>query len=150
VDGLVAGLTAEGRALIEAFWPGPLTVLARPQPTLAWDLGTPAGATPAVAVRMPLHPLALDLLRATGPLVVTGANVVGMPLPVTCDEAEEQLGDFVTVYLDAGPVPGGAPSGVVDLTGPVPTLVREGGFPVEVLREVCPTLRLPGEASDPA
>lgn len=150
VDGLVAGLPADGRALMEAFWPGPLTLLARQQPTLAWDIGSSSGGIASVAVRMPLHPVALDLLRATGPLAVTGANVAGEPTAVTCDAAEDQLGEAVTVYLDAGPVPGGAPSGVVDLTGPRPVLVRPGGFPVETLREVCPSLVLPGEAGPDA
>jgi L-threonylcarbamoyladenylate synthase len=150
VDGLVAGLSAQARALIEAFWPGPLTIVARQQPTLAWDLGPPGPTGPVVAVRMPLHPVALELLRETGPMVVTGANVAGMPPPTTCAEAQRQLGEEVLVYLDGGPGLDATPSGVVDVTGPDPVLVRPGGFTVDVLREVCPGLRVPGEDGGPA
>ncbi len=142
VDGLASGIGADGRALIEAFWPGPLTLLLREQPTLAWDLG---GDTGTISVRMPLHPVALDLLAATGPLAVTGAHRAGGAPPRTCTDAEDQLGDDVTVYLDAGPVPGDLPSTVVDLTGETPRVLREGAYGLTVLQEVCPDLGLPAE-----
>jgi L-threonylcarbamoyladenylate synthase len=137
VDGLATGIAADGRALIEAAWPGPLTLIVRAQPTLAWDLG---GTSGTISVRMPLHPVALDVLAATGPLAATGAQRSGSVAPRSCAEAEEHLGDAVSVYLDGGPAPAELPSTVVDLTGPVPTLLREGGFPADVLREVCPDL----------
>lgn len=137
VDGLVSGLSSAGRALIEAFWPGPLTLVARHQPTLAWDLGESDGT---VALRMPLHPVAIELLRETGPMVVSSANRAGLPQPTTCDQAEEQLGEAVFVYLDGGRSPEPAPSAVVDVTGPRPVLLRPGGYPVELLREVVPDL----------
>lgn len=87
---------------MEAFWPGPLTLLLAPQPTLAWDL---PGSAP-LAVRMPLHPLALALLSASGPMVVTTANLSGMPAPTGIDDALEQLGDGVSLALDAGDLAG--------------------------------------------
>ena len=140
VDGLASGIGAEGRALIEAFWPGPLPLVLREQPTLAWDLG---GDTGTISVRMPLHPVALDLLAATGPLAVTGAHRAGATPPRTCEEAEDQLGDDVTVYLDSGPVPAAAPSTIVDLTGDAPRVLREGAYGLTVLQEVCPEVESP-------
>ena len=137
VDGLVLTLGPEGRALTEAFWPGPLTVVASSHPSLRWDLGESHGT---VSVRMPIHPLALDVLRITGPLALTAANRAGHPAPRTMHEAEAQLGDAVVVYLDAGTLTEGEPSTVVDITGPVPRVVRAGAFTVEQLREVCPSL----------
>lgn len=142
VEGLATGIGAEGRALIEAFWPGPLTLLLREQPTLAWDIGGDSGT---ISVRMPLHPVALDLLAATGPLAVTGAHRAGGVPPRDCRGAEDQLGDDVTVYLDAGPVPESLPSTVVDLTGEVPRVLREGAYGLTVLREVCPDVEPPPE-----
>jgi L-threonylcarbamoyladenylate synthase len=138
VDGLASGITAEGRALIDAFWPGPLTLVVREQPTLAWD--NPGGH---VSLRMPLHPVALDVLAATGPLAVTAAQRAGSVAPRTCEEAQSQLGDGIALYLDAGPSRAEAPSSIVDLTVDPPLLLREGAYSVEVLRDVCPELTLP-------
>jgi L-threonylcarbamoyladenylate synthase len=132
---LVMDLGDLGKDLIDEFWPGALTIVCRSSPTLVWDLGDTKGT---VAVRMPLHPVALDLLKKTGPLAVSSANVSGRPPATTCDEAMAQLGDSVSVYLDGGPCPGDVPSTIVDLTGSVPRLLRRGVIPVERLREVIP------------
>lgn len=137
VDGLATGISAEGRALIEAFWPGPLTLVVREQPTLAWDL---AGAAGAISLRMPLHPVTLDVLAATGPLAVTSAQRAGAPPPRTCAEAESHLGDAVAVYLDAGMAGVDEPSSIVDLTVDPPTLLREAAFSLAILQQVCPDL----------
>src|ERR1700760_1428183 len=87
---LTESLGAFGQDLIDEFWPGPLTLVFRSSPTLMWDLGDTMGT---VAVRMPLHPVALDLLRRTGPMAVSSANRHGLPAPATADEAREQLGE---------------------------------------------------------
>ncbi len=137
VDGLVYKFGDAGRDLVEAFWPGPLTIVARAQPSLTWDLGESNGT---VSLRMPLHPVALELLRETGPLAVTSANRAGLPAPTTADEARDQLGDDVWIYLDAGPCPPGETSTVVDVTGEVARVVRAGAMPFELLREVVPDL----------
>jgi tRNA threonylcarbamoyl adenosine modification protein (Sua5/YciO/YrdC/YwlC family) len=137
VEGLASGVTADGRALIEAFWPGPLTLVVREQPTLAWDIASGSGQ---VSIRMPLHPVTLAVLAATGPLAVTSAQRAGSIPPRTCAEAEAQLGSDVTLYLDAGPTLAEAPSSIVDLTADPPVLLREGGYSVETLRDVCPDL----------
>jgi L-threonylcarbamoyladenylate synthase len=122
-----------GQDLIDQFWPGGLTLVARATPTLAWDLGETRGT---VAVRMPLHAAALDLLKKTGPMAVSSANTTGRPAATTADEAMEQLGDSVSVYLDGGPCGGGVASTIIDLTGSVPRLLRAGAISMDRLREV--------------
>lgn len=137
-EGIVTGLSSAARDLIAACWPGPLTLVARQQPTLAWGEG---GDT--VSVRMPLHPLAIALLESTGPLAVTTANRAGAAPPRTIEAAQAQLGDDVTVYLDAGPAEAAEPSTVVDVTGEVPVLLRPGAFTADALRRSCPDLLEP-------
>jgi len=139
---LVMDLADTGKDLIDEFWPGGLTIVCRSSPTLVWDLGETKGT---VAVRMPLHPVALDLLKRTGPLAVSSANVSGRPAATTADEAMAQLGDSIAVYLDGGPCADDVPSTIVDLTGSVPRLLRQGVITVERLREVIP-LALEDEA----
>jgi tRNA threonylcarbamoyl adenosine modification protein (Sua5/YciO/YrdC/YwlC family) len=137
VAGLTETLPALASALIEAFWPGPLTVVVRHAPSLSWDLGD-AGGT--VAVRMPLHPVAIELLTTVGPMAVSSANRTGEPPPTTVDDAMVQLGESVEVYLDGGPCAAAVPSSIVDLSGPVPRLLRAGVLSLEELREVCPEI----------
>jgi tRNA A37 threonylcarbamoyladenosine synthetase subunit TsaC/SUA5/YrdC len=92
---------------------------------------------------MPLHRVALALLELTGPLAVTSANRTGRPAATTCDQAVEQLGDAVSVYLDGGPSPLAQPSTIVDVTRDVPRVLRVGQLTPERLRTVVPTLELP-------
>ncbi len=134
---LVEDLGQYGQALIDEFWPGGLTLVCRASRTLQWDLGETKGT---VAVRMPLHPLALDLLKETGPMAVSSANLTGNPPATTAAQAREQLGDAVSVYLDGGPCSGAAPSTIVDLTGDAPRLLRPGVISIGRLREVAGVL----------
>jgi L-threonylcarbamoyladenylate synthase len=133
LDGIATGLSQTARDLVEAFWPGGLTVVATVQPSLQWDLGDTGGT---VAVRMPLHPVAIELLQATGPMAVSSANRSGHPPATTCDEAVEQLGEAVSVYLDGGPSGAPVPSTIVDVTGEVPRVLRLGAIDAEALRAV--------------
>src|ERR1700752_931869 len=94
---LAESLGAFGQDLIDEFWPGPLTLGFRASPTLQWDLGDTMGT---VAVRMPLHPVALDLLRRTGPMAVSSASLHGQPAATTAAAAMDQFGESVAVYLD--------------------------------------------------
>jgi L-threonylcarbamoyladenylate synthase len=137
IEGLAYGLTKAARDLVEAFWPGALTVVVRSQPSLAWDLGD-AGGT--VALRMPLHPVAIELLKATGPMAVSSANRSGSAPATDYPAAEDQLGDSVAIYLDGGPSGEPVPSTILDVTGPVPRLLRLGAVDLETLRSVCPDL----------
>jgi L-threonylcarbamoyladenylate synthase len=130
---LIDDLGPYGKDLIDEFWPGGLTLVCRSSRTLSWDLGDTRGT---VAVRMPLHAVALDLLKETGPLAVSSANRHGLPPATTAAQAQEQLGDAVSVYLDGGPCADDVPSTIVDLTGSVPRLLRAGAVSVGRLREV--------------
>ncbi|MFF4991074.1 L-threonylcarbamoyladenylate synthase [Streptosporangium saharense] len=139
---LVDTLGPYGQDLIDAFWPGPLTLICRANRSLSWDLGDTKGT---VAIRMPQHPLALELLKQTGPLAVSSANRSGAPAATTAAEAEEQLGDSVGVYLDGGPTEGNIPSTILDLTTAVPRLLRRGAIPVGRLRGVVGYVATDGE-----
>jgi len=130
---LVDDLGPFGKDFVEEFWPGGLTLVCHATPTLHWDLGDTRGT---VAVRMPMHPIALDLLRETGPLAVSSANRSGSLSATTVAEAEEQLGDSVAVYLDGGPCASTLASTIIDLTGDVPRLLRKGVISVDRLRAV--------------
>jgi tRNA threonylcarbamoyl adenosine modification protein (Sua5/YciO/YrdC/YwlC family) len=145
LDGLVLAVPGDARELVEAFWPGGLSIIVEHAPSLAWDLGDTRGT---VMVRMPAHPVAIDLLTRTGPLAVTSANKTGQPPPATAAHARKQLGDTVTVYLESA-VADGKPSSVVDLTGPTPILRRRGAVSAEQLREVVPDLLVPEENPPP-
>ena len=136
LDALTHDLPGYARELVDAFWPGGLTLVCPAQPSLDWDLGTDG----TVAVRMPLHRTALALLDRTGPLAVTSANRTGEPAATTCDEAEDQLGEAVTVYLDGGPCAGTAASTILDVTGPRARVLRLGALPLDRLRTVVPDL----------
>ncbi|GHF15722.1 threonylcarbamoyl-AMP synthase [Amycolatopsis deserti] len=133
IDGLVLGVPPQARALIEAFWPGDLSIVLPHAPSLRWDLGTTRGT---VMLRMPLHPVALELLREVGPMAVSSANVAGRSPATDAAEAREQLGESVSVYLDAGPSREALPSSVVDLTGDEPVLLRAGAVSAEAVSEV--------------
>lgn len=133
IDGLVLAVPPVARTLIEAFWPGGLSLVVEHAPSLRWDLGDSRGT---VMLRMPLHPVALDLLRMVGPMAVSSANRSGQPPATTVEQAVAQLGDRVDVYLDGGPAPIGVASTVVDVTGPVPRVLREGAVTLDRLRAV--------------
>ncbi|KQV23723.1 MULTISPECIES: L-threonylcarbamoyladenylate synthase [unclassified Kitasatospora] len=137
LHGLVTDFSEQAWELVDAFWPGGLTLVAKHQPSLRWDLGDTRGT---VAVRMPLHPVALELLNNVGPMAVSSANRTGGPSPSTCDDAFAQLGDSVSVYLDGGNADFGQASSIVDVTGKVPVLLRAGAISAEQLREVVPDL----------
>ena len=133
VDGLVLGVSPEARRLIEAFWPGGLSIVLRHAPSLAWDLGDTRGT---VMLRMPLHPVALELLREVGPMAVSSANRSGQPPATTAGQARDQLGDRVPVLLDGGPASAAVPSTVVDLTADDPLVLREGAVSAAQIGEV--------------
>jgi L-threonylcarbamoyladenylate synthase len=130
---LVEDLGPDGQRLIDEFWPGGLTIVCRAARTLSWDLGDTRGT---VAIRMPEDAVALDLLRETGPMAVSSANLSGSPSATTAAGARDQLGESVSVYLDGGTAAGGVASTIVDLTGPQPRLLRRGAISVGRLREI--------------
>ena len=125
--------------LVEAFWPGALTLVLHQQPSLQWDLGETRGT---VAVRMPDHPVAQALLDRTGPLAVSSANLSGQPAALDADAAIEMLGESVAVVVDGGTSPGGVASTIVDATTERPRLLRLGAIPVADLDAVLSELEL--------
>ena len=127
IEGLVSWVPTRVQSLIEAFWPGGLTLVVEHAPSLQWDLGDSRGT---VAVRMPLHPVALALLAETGPMAVSSANKSGHPPATTAAEAEAQLGEAVSVYLDGGSIAAAVPSTIVDVTGEVPRVLRAGAVSI--------------------
>jgi L-threonylcarbamoyladenylate synthase len=133
IDGLALTVSQATRDLIRAFWPGALSLVIRQAPSLQWDLGDARGT---VMLRMPLHPVAIELLREVGPMAVSSANVSGHPPAVDADDAHRQLGDLVDVYLDAGPSAQQAASTILDLTGPEPRILRSGPVSADGIADV--------------
>ena len=133
IEGLVYSVPDGARDLIRAFWPGALSLVVQQAPSLQWDLGDARGT---VMLRMPLHPVAIELLRETGPMAVSSANVSGQPPATTAGEAQRQLGEHVDVYLDGGTAEQQAASTIVDLTGASPRLLREGPVSAAAVAEV--------------
>jgi tRNA threonylcarbamoyl adenosine modification protein (Sua5/YciO/YrdC/YwlC family) len=133
LEALASAVPDWARGLVDELWPGPLTLVLRQQPSLQWDLGETRGT---VAVRMPDHDVALELLARTGPLAVSSANRTGLPAATDADDAEEMLGEHVRVLLDAGPTPGPVPSTILDCTGDQPRVLRDGALTRDRLDEV--------------
>ena len=121
------------KALMERFWPGPLTLIFK-QSEVVPDV-TVAGLD-TIAVRMPRHNVALALIRESGcPIAAPSANLAGKPSPTSAEHVLDDLGGRIDAVLDAGPTVVGVESTVLDLTVDPPQVLRPGGTPFEVLRE---------------
>ena len=138
LDGLVDWVSPEADLLRKAFWPGGLTLVVRHAMALAWDLGDADGT---VAIRMPLHPVAIELLQRTGPLAVSSANVSGRAPAADAYDAYDQLGDDVAVYLDGGRSEDALASTIVDCTVSPPRVLRMGAISLDELRSEVPDLQ---------
>lgn len=180
LDGVVADPPPAARALMDALWPGALTIILDAAPALSWDLGETGGT---IAVRMPDHPLALALLRAAGPMAVTSANPTGTEPATDADSAARAFPGRVTGSPDAlaavgaegdeggepsillihgGPTPGPVPSTIVSVAGDDaarPRVLREGLIPSPRIEEILapvlaaatgPSAPAPGSARRPA
>lgn len=124
------------RELVKSCWPGALTLIANTQPMLAWDC-TPSKV---VAVRMPLHPWTLELVRAIGPTAAVPAHDHDAEPLTSVDAVEQRLGEAVSVVLDGGPCLPDQMSSVVDVSGSEPRMVREGAFTFDYLQRLVPAL----------
>jgi L-threonylcarbamoyladenylate synthase len=120
-----AGLLPLARRLAERFWPGPLTIVMERGADIDWDLG---GDGRTIGVRCPAHPLARALCQEVGALATTSANRHGEPPVTTASALAAEFRADVAVIIDAG-VCDGAPSTVVDVTGPAIRLLRDGAVP---------------------
>jgi L-threonylcarbamoyladenylate synthase len=112
------------------YWPGPLTLIVPRHPRVPNNLAP----LPTIGVRIPDHPLALELLKATGPLGVTSANLTGRENAITASEVLDQLDGRIHLILDGGSTPGGIPSTVVDMTTKEPVILREGPVTLDQIR----------------
>ncbi|MGO8757229.1 MAG: L-threonylcarbamoyladenylate synthase [Terracidiphilus sp.] len=134
LDGLVDEVPETARRLTEAFWPGPLTLLLKRTRAVP-DVVT--AGRPLVGVRMPAHPVALELIRRAGvPVAAPSANRFGHVSPTTADHVLHDLDGRIDAVLDAGPTPRGVESTVLDpLTAPM-TIYRPGAVTAEQIREI--------------
>lgn len=131
---VAAELPVGAEALMNAFWPGPLTLVLPKQSTVP-DIVTSGLDT--VGVRMPAHPLALELLRAlVFPLAAPSANPFGYVSPTTAQHVADQLGDRVPYILDGGPCTVGVESTIIGWEGGRWLLYRPGGTPIEAIERV--------------
>lgn len=133
ISGLVYAVPDAAHELIRGFWPGALSLVVQQAPSLQWDLGDARGT---VMLRMPLQPVALEVLSKTGPMAVSSANISGQPAATTAAEAQRQLGGLVDVYLDGGPSEQQAASTIVDLTAATPRILREGPISARRIADV--------------
>lgn len=133
VQGLVREFSDTAKTLVEAFWPGGLSIVVPEAPSLPWNLGDTRGT---VLLRMPNQPLAIELLQETGPMAVSSANISGNPPAQSAADAKAQFGDAVGIYLDGGPATVGEPSTIIDISKPNPVVLREGAIPLERIGEV--------------
>jgi L-threonylcarbamoyladenylate synthase len=115
--------------LAARFWPGPLTLVVPKKATLPDAIS----ATATVAVRVPDHMVARALLRMTGPMAVTSANISGRESPSTADEVQAQLGGRIDLIIDGGKTPGGVPSTLIDCSGVEPVILRPGPITLDEL-----------------
>ena len=140
LDRVIGSLPPLGQRLMDAFWPGPLTLVLPKQPAIP-DLITAGLST--VAVRMPNHPVAQALIREAGtPIAAPSANPFGYVSPTTAQHVADGLGHNVDLLLDGGPCPVGVESTIVSLVGLQPELLRPGSITIEELSAVIGSIRL--------
>ncbi|MBP7831219.1 MAG: threonylcarbamoyl-AMP synthase [Kiritimatiellae bacterium] len=143
---LVTAFPPDARRLADRFWPGPLTFVL-PRTDRIPDLVT--AGLPSVAVRMPRHPLAMDLIRRVGgPVAAPSANRFGRLSPSTADDARAEVGEGVDMILDGGPCPVGIESTIVSFAGEQPILLRPGGLPIEDIESILGPLASAGHADE--
>ncbi|EUJ32717.1 hypothetical protein MFLO_06389 [Listeria floridensis FSL S10-1187] len=135
MDEFIADIPEKAQKLMDAFWPGPLTLILPLKPG-ALAPSVTAGLD-TVGVRMPVHPVGLELLRVTGrPIAAPSANRSGRPSPTTARHVEEDLKGLVSAIIDGGSTGVGLESTVVDATAAVPLILRPGGVSIEQIEEV--------------
>src|SRR5204863_3089022 len=131
------------------FWPGPLTLVLPRRTAAGLSLLASAGLD-TVALRAPAHPVAQQLLRAAGiPIAAPSANRSGRVSPTLAAHVAAEIGVEVALVLDGGACPVGLESTILDLTGPVPALLRPGGVTLEELREVFDVIAAPPVGEHP-
>ena len=134
LEELVAEIPPAAQILMDRYWPGPMTLVFPKTDKVPY--GT-TGGLDTVAVRMPSHPIARALIRAAGvPVAAPSANVSGRPSPTKAEHVLEDMDGRIDMILDGGEVGIGLESTIIDVTGPIPSLLRPGFISEEMLREV--------------
>lgn len=134
--------------LVKKFWPGPLTLVL---PKTERVPAVTTGGLETVAVRMPGHPIARQLIELSGcPIAAPSANRFGRPSPTTAQHVLEDLDGRIELILDGGPTPIGVESTVLDLTQDPPMILRPGGVTLEALQEILGEVRLLSSAKSEA
>ncbi|RBP94587.1 translation factor SUA5 [Cytobacillus firmus] len=147
LDAFVTEIPQNAQALMDRFWPGPLTLIFNLKEGVLSHYATADLST--VAVRMPDHPVALALLNKTGlPIAAPSANRSGRPSPTTADHVWEDLNGRIAGLVDGGPTGVGVESTVVDCTGDVPVILRPGGITREQLEEAVGEIRVDPALAD--
>jgi L-threonylcarbamoyladenylate synthase len=145
LDLLVTRVPPEASTLIARFWPGPLTLIL-PKVSAVPDLVT--SGLPTVAVRMPRHPLALELIRQVGkPIAAPSANLFGHTSPTTAQHVKEALGQQIDLVLDGGACSVGIESTIISFCDGPPVLLRPGGVPVEEIEALIGPVSRPSLSS---
>ena len=135
---IVSDISPQAQMLIDKFWPGPLTLVFNSSHLLP-DILTQERKT--IAVRIPASKLCMSLLKLSGcPITATSANLAGEPTPKSVAEIENQLGFGIDLYLDAGELPETKPSTIVDMTSPIPKLLRAGAISLDRIKEIVPNI----------
>jgi len=132
VQRLVQNIPADAVRLMEAFWPGPLTLVMQKRPEVPYEM---TAGLDTIAVRMPAHPVALALIEACGqPIAAPSANRSGLPSPTTAQDVFSDLGDEIPYIIDGGPCSVGIESTVLDMTSLRPLILRPGIITIEMIR----------------
>lgn len=132
IDGVASMASAQARDLARAFWPGALTLIVPKSPSIQWQLG---GDQRYVQLRVPLHPVALELISETGPVVTSVAKKSGGRAVTRAEDASD-LEPEVTIFLDYKELEPGSRSTIVDCTGDQVSVLRPGSVTAEQLAEV--------------
>lgn len=139
IVGITREISPTATSLISHFWPGLLTLYLRPHPALTWDLGD-GRLLDQVAVRVPQHDFAIDLLNEAGPLAVAGACLAGRTPFAEPTLINEVFGSHLDLIFDGGDLKADKQSAVVDCTTTPPRLIRHGAIEYVALREACPEI----------
>lgn len=133
LEALAAEIPCFAKRLMELYWPGPLTMVFKKKEIVPY--GT-TGGLDTVAVRMPSDPIARALIRLAGvPVAAPSANRSGRPSPTTADHVWQDMAGRIEMIIDGGPVGIGVESTIVDVTGPVPVILRPGAITMEMVRD---------------
>ncbi|MDK2915338.1 MAG: L-threonylcarbamoyladenylate synthase [Thermococcaceae archaeon] len=130
---VAASIPREAEMLAKKFWPGPLTLVLPKSEKVPY---VTTGGLDTVAVRMPAHPVALALIRASTPVAAPSANISGRPSPTLAEHVVDDFYGKIEAIIDGGPTWVGVESTVLDLTSERPTLLRPGGLPLEEIERV--------------